>query len=375
MTRDEVENCIQELGRATEKTVSSFRELFDRKLEIDQLFQKATLLQAAVTLNEGYAEISKFARSLFPADAGALYFRSLSSPEDRFEAVRPDSTGMHVGFERDDCRALRTGKVHTVDADSTPIRCKHVARSCSSYMCVPMMAHGEVLGVFHLATKSLGRNEPKGKRIRLPEAKRGLAIAFANHVALAVANLRQREILTQHATRDPLTGLLNRRTLDETLTREIRRASPGKKRRSAERGTKAKSIGVIMIDLDHFKQFNDKSQSAGDDVLRALGKILRDFCRRVGDVAFRRGGDEFYVILPGASRKNSRRRAEELREQIESLEMHYEGKPMDQVTASIGVAAYPDDGDTPRDLFRAANDALIQAKKMRNRVEVARRRE
>jgi diguanylate cyclase (GGDEF)-like protein len=196
-------------------------------------------------------------------------------------------------------------------------------------------------------------------------------VVAAGHIALVIANLR----LRTQATRDPLTGLFNRRLLEETLEREVRRAAPGHKRRGDERGPQVKPVGVIAVDVDHFRRFNRSyGHPGGDAVLRSLGTFLQDdFCRRAGDVAFRFGGEEFTVILPGASLENSRLRAEELRKQVRRLRVRHENRPLGRVTVSVGVAAFPDHGSTPEALIKAADQAQIRAKrKGRDRVEVAR---
>src|SRR5262245_14582091 len=217
MTRDELE-------KATEQSTNSLHELYARACELHPFFQQGNLLQAAITPEEGYSEIAKLASSLFPTDSGALY---LCEAENSIEKVAcwPPSPARQESLKRDDCYALRRGDVHWVDADCQRSFCKHVpASSCSSYMCVPMVAHGKTLGVLQFKTGSGGQNQSL-KRTRLPEAKRKLAEKLAIHIAPLIANLRLREQLTAQATRDPLTGLLNRRLLDETVGSEIRRAS------------------------------------------------------------------------------------------------------------------------------------------------------
>jgi diguanylate cyclase (GGDEF)-like protein len=374
MARDELENWFQELRQATEKCTNSVRELHDRVADIAPVFQAGNLLQAATTPEEAYAEITRLAGSLFPGDAGTLYLRGTSPAAGGMEAVAswPAADGQQGGLVGDDCWALRTGRVHLVDADSPGPYCKHVAAaSCSSSLCVPMTAHGESLGLLHFRTGPPGRNRSKGKT-RLRE-KQWLAIIAAGQVAPVVANLRLRELLTDQATRDPLTGLFNRRLLKETLGREVQRARPGQKRRGDQRGSEVKPVGVVMLDVDGFKQINQElGHPGGDEVLRRLGILLQESCcRRAADVAFRYAGDEFTVILPDTSLKNCRRLAQKFRNQV-SLQIRLEDRPRRRVTVSLGVAAFPDHGSTPEALIRAADTALFRAKqKGHNRVEVA----
>jgi diguanylate cyclase (GGDEF)-like protein len=165
------------------------------------------------------------------------------------------------------------------------------------------------------------------------------------------------------AVRDPLTGLYNRRYMEETLEREIRRAE----RRYA-------SLGVIMLDVDHFKRFNDTfGHAAGDTLLQELGSFLMGHIRGE-DIACRYGGEEFALILPDASLEGACGRADDLRERIKALGIAHRGQPLGAVTVSMGVAAYPDHGHTGEELLRAADAALYEAKAQgRDRVVVSKR--
>ena len=176
-------------------------------------------------------------------------------------------------------------------------------------------------------------------------------------------NLRLQKALRVQAVRDPLTRLFNRRYLEETFERELRRAE-------RRRGP----LGVIMLDLDHFKVFNDTfGHAAGDALLRALGQFLVSRSRRE-DVACRYGGEEFVLIFPDAPLETTTRRAEQLREEARSLQVQYHGHSLGTVTISVGVAGFPEHGATTATLLRAADEALYRAKtEGRDRVEVARR--
>jgi diguanylate cyclase (GGDEF)-like protein/PAS domain S-box-containing protein len=168
-------------------------------------------------------------------------------------------------------------------------------------------------------------------------------------------------LLQEQAIRDPLTGLHNRRYLDETLPRELQRA---------ERA--GQPVGIIMLDIDHFKWFNDTyGHDAGDTVLRAVGAFLQQHTRGA-DIACRYGGEEFTLVLPGASLADTQQRAEELRAGILSLVVKHNGQALAQVTISLGVAVFPEHSALADDIIRLADQALYQAKRNgRNRVEVA----
>jgi diguanylate cyclase (GGDEF)-like protein len=171
-------------------------------------------------------------------------------------------------------------------------------------------------------------------------------------VGLSIANIKLREALRTQSVRDALTGLYNRRYLEEILDREVRRAS---------RATQA--LGILMIDLDHFKSFNDTyGHDAGDAVLREIGMSLTKGIR-AEDFVCRFGGEEFVVILPTADLAASRMRAERLRSKVKELTILYQGKSMGMITISVGVAVLPDHGRSPKELMAAADAALYEAKR------------
>jgi diguanylate cyclase (GGDEF)-like protein len=188
-----------------------------------------------------------------------------------------------------------------------------------------------------------------------------LAMMLADRLALALANLQLRQRLRVQAVRDPLTSLFNRRYLDETLERELQRA---------ERYNH--SVGIIILDIDHFKAFNTiHGLRGGDATLRAVGAFLQRHTRS-GDVACRFGGEEFTLVLPHASLDDTRRRAEELRESIKHLQVVYEDRTLQTITVSLGVSCFPLHGTTVESVIAAADYALGLAKASgRDRVVIA----
>jgi diguanylate cyclase (GGDEF)-like protein len=168
---------------------------------------------------------------------------------------------------------------------------------------------------------------------------------------MALTNLKLREKLRTQSVRDPLTGLFNRRYMEETLERELRRAE-----------RKAVPVGIIMLDLDHFKTFNDSfGHLGGDALLRSVGEFVQARFRRE-DVVCRYGGDEFAIILPETSLEATGQRAEQLREEIKTLQVQYRGKPLSGITLSAGLAAFPEHGTALDNLMQSADTALYRAK-------------
>jgi len=318
--------------------------------------EMADILQSCQTSEEAYKAISQFLPRFFPKDAVVLYM--LNNSRNLFEAVAGWSRGADwsSSFAPDECWSVRRGRLHRVDNPREALSCRHVTESVAGgYLCVPLIAQGETLGVLHLR---LGTQKEPGTS-ELDENKEQLVLMVAEDMALALANLRLRETLRSQAIRDPLTGLFNRRYMEETLERELTRVK-------RQKGL----LGVIMLDLDHFKQYNDTyGHSAGDDLLSALGGLLKSQIREE-DIACRYGGEEFLLILPGSSLQVTRERAEILRQAVK--EMHLRYRSLKPITLSLGVAGYPGHGDRGLEIIQAADRALYRAKQAgRDRVMAA----
>jgi diguanylate cyclase (GGDEF)-like protein/PAS domain S-box-containing protein len=178
-----------------------------------------------------------------------------------------------------------------------------------------------------------------------------LGSLFGKFSSLTLDNTRLHEALRQEAIRDPLTGLFNRRFMQEALARELSRA----KRNSH-------LLAVAMLDLDYFKRINDTfGHDAGDEVLRQLGALLqRRF--RGSDVACRYGGEEFTLIIPEVSKADALVRMQELRNDINHLAIQHQGQKLNRLTISIGAAIYPEHGANAETLLKAADEAMYRAK-------------
>ncbi len=309
--------------------------------------EMADMMQACQASEEAFGTIGHFMPRFFPDDSGGLYM--LNNSRNLFEAVAswgqaPPAISV---FAPDDCWSVRRGRIHKVGNPREALLCRHVSSACSGgYLCVPLIAQGETLGVLHLESGPAAAGQEAG--VAVP--KEQLALTVAEDMALALANLRLQETLRSQAIRDPLTGLFNRRYMEETLERELKR--------SIRTGT---SIAVIMMDLDHFKDYNDTfGHNAGDDLLNALGNLVKGQIRGE-DIACRYGGEEFLLIIPGAVMEVALERAELLRQAVKEMHIHHRGlKP---ITLSLGVAVYPVHGQTGLELIRAADVALYQAKR------------
>ena len=348
----------QELFKANEKLKIWILEFGRRNRDITLLNEMGDLLQACQTIEEAYAGMGQYAPQMFPEESGALFV--FKEGKNVLEAVAHwgKSPSGAQAFSPDECWALRMGQEHLVNDPPSGFVCGHLAGSVSTgYMCVPLIAHGDNLGLLLL----LKNPQETSTEETLSDSKKRLATTAAKQIALSLANLNLRNSLLQQAIHDSLTGLFNRRYMEEMLEREIMRVQ-----------RKEAPLGIIMLDLDHFKHFNDTfGHEAGDTLLRELSTFMRANIRRE-DIACRYGGEEFILIMPEASLETTRQRAEKLRQGVERLQVEYQGQLLGTITLSLGVAVSPNHGADGEALIRAADAALYQAKTGgRNRVVTA----
>ena len=342
------EDLAHELAHSRSTLTGQVERLNRRTQEIQMLNELGDTLQSCVSTAEAYPVISLYVPRLLLNTSGGLYMRDMS--RDLYLRVSQwgDAPPDIPSFPAADCWALRRGKTHTVSADTVQLPCRHAPDArAGETLCIPISASGKTIGLFHVACSA--------------EQMQAFAASVADRIGLALSNLMLRSDLLQLSIHDPLTGLYNRRYMEEALEMETRRAVRGEK-----------SIGVLMMDIDHFKSFNDSfGHAAGDELLRALaGLTLANM--RAGDIACRFGGEEFLLILPEASEEAARRRAEDIRERVRKLEVTYADRPLGPVTVSIGVAIFPYHGRMRDELLAVADAALYEAKKAgRNRVVVA----
>jgi len=234
----------------------------------------------------------------------------------------------------------------------------------SALVYMPLAAQGETFGLLHFQADSAAEDSAGNPTDMEAFVRQDFSETIAKQVSMALASLRSREQLQNQSIRDPLTGLFNRRYMEESFERELHRAAR----------SKTPMVSFMMIDIDHFKKINDTfGHDAGDMVLRELSHILLKHSRKE-DIACRFGGEEFVLCLPGASQEIAERRASDIREAISRLSLRYDGSDMGVITISVGISVYPDLGETSTELMKKADQALYQAKEAgRNRVIVAKR--
>jgi diguanylate cyclase (GGDEF)-like protein len=320
------------------------RERLDAERRKDQrmkdlMLQMMHRVQACQNQEELSDVVSRFMPQIFPDAAGHLFIlkEQGSFLQSQGHWLNPEAS--ELNFSIDDCWALRRGRPHVSEPDGEDVICHHVHMAKNSNLCIPLTALGEIVGLLHLET-AVGNHTSQADRLYFE--------LLAENVGLAVANLQLRQRLVGMAKRDALTGLMNRRSLDEALNRLVE--EPGA------------SLACLMIDIDYFKRFNDQfGHDAGDAVMQYVARILSEVVTGRGDV-FRFGGEEFTVLLPGSSAADAEKIAEQLRQSVESSPLSYRGRLLDPVTISLGISTSPQAG-TISTVLERADRALLSAKK------------
>ncbi|NTW06614.1 MAG: diguanylate cyclase [Syntrophaceae bacterium] len=362
--RKNLENALEDANFKLHALVYEYGLRHQRMSLFNQMLKQ---LQACMLVEEAYPVIKHFTQKLFRATTGAIYV--FDGRDNIFKAAIAwgKALSREKAFPPEDCLSFLEEKIHVSISSSPESCCRHLSHvEEKSSLCIPLTDQGKTFGILHLHQ----RHSSKFDRIKslFEESSEGidldtmqLAVAMADFIALALVNIQLRETLKQEATRDALTGLFNRRYMEETMNREISRAN-----------RYGNPLGIIMLDLDHFKRFNNTfGHDAGDLVLQEMGKYLQNSIRKE-DIACRYGGEEFTLIMPGASLEVTKKRAEMLQQEIQKLQINHNGKILNNITLSQGVAVYPDHGQTGEAVLKAADHALYRAKRAgRKQVKLA----
>jgi diguanylate cyclase (GGDEF)-like protein/PAS domain S-box-containing protein len=344
------------LRKANEQLHRSVAMLEQRGRQERLLSEMSDMLHSCLNPEEAYPVIMKSGEALFEEQAGALFVQSDGDGQLELAAKWGASMDHEPVFPAEECWALRRYRTHLVSETDYSLHCPLASREAGiNYGCVPLVALGDTIGVLHQRLP-----DSESRLIDSPLAASGaqLAETMAERVGLALANIRLRVKLREQAIRDALTGVFNRRYMQETLERELRRC----KRRGS-------SLAVMMLDLDHFKTFNDEhGHDAGDAALVAFGTFLQSRTRGE-DVVCRYGGEEFTLILPDITPEAAAARAEQIRSTFSTLPINHLDREVGTLTVSIGVAMFPDNAQAGDALIHAADEALYRAKaEGRNRI-------
>lgn len=339
--------ALPQFFREMRRRTSAAAKANESRSQISLLFKMTDMLQSALGHSDANSVLRSTATSLMPGFGGALYVFNNSG--DRLELSTswhwPNPASLNETISPSDCWAIKRGKLHLNPVEDDALCCDHHQPTVAT-MEIPMMARGEVYGLLIVARQ--GTAAPRELHVMS-----NVACALADAMSLSLSNLALRERLRTQALRDALTGLYNRRYMEDALERY------------SDQATRTQSpLSIIMIDLDHFKKLNDEHGHAmGDAVLaEAASAILASI--RPCDIACRYGGEELVVLLPDCSLESAAAKAEVLRKMIEGLSDRHGIL----ISASFGVSTIPETSKGG-DALADADRALYRAKREgRNRI-------
>jgi diguanylate cyclase (GGDEF)-like protein len=342
--------------RAAARERGGLEELELRNRQITLLTELAVGLEAPSSVEEAMRTIGVFGAQVFPVTSASVY---LFKPDLNI-LERATSWGMPGSpdvLDPASCWALRRGQPHVVHSAEHDLICPHAADAPAEALprlCLPLAAHGATMGLICIHGDGPGAWTADERVVALGRA-------FCEQVSLGLSSFELRETLRRQSIVDGLTGLYNRRYLDDALRREVFQAQ-----------RRGRTFSVIMVDADHFKRINDIfGHDAGDLVLKAIGRELKAAVRG-GDLACRFGGEEFTLVLPDCGKPQAIEKGRRVGELVRGLHLVHGVTPLPPLTVSAGVATYPEDGEDAERLIVAADRALYAAKRGgRDRVEAA----
>jgi diguanylate cyclase (GGDEF)-like protein len=339
---------MDQYREAEEKSDKLNRQLETSNRDVSLLNQTAEMLQSCQTSDEAYRVIWYAVEKLLEVKSGALFLMKESKNYLENVSVIGKEYDSEMIFPPDACWALRQGHAHRSGGAFATPRCQHLKISGGgSALCIPLVAQGETLGVLTLLDDA-HQSDLIPSDFMPPQQR--LAQALTESIALSLANIKLREALRNQSISDPLTSLFNRRYMEETLERELARAERKRHR-----------LGYVMMDLDHFKRFNDTfGHEAGDLLLKEFSMFVQSRIRKE-DIFCRYGGEEFVLIFPETSLEDTALRADQIRESMRHLHIIHQGRSLGALTVSAGISAYPEHG-LAQSLMQVADAALYRAK-------------
>lgn len=352
-----LEERVEDRTRALDQTVNRLNRRQNESFALNETIHQ---FQSCETTDAVFRIIQDQLSSLFPGLSGNLLLVDDEDvlPTEFFcwgEVKVFQEQELLSLYERTDFQGPHVSE-DTPGSSAGPVKSEEGTGSWR--ICLPLNTRTKSMGLLVLQAPF----DPTGNEFGEDVDRRGhFWGSLAESLAMSISNLRLRADLSQQALRDALTGLYNRRYLTDFIDRELQKLqrAPG-------------SFSVLMIDIDHFKTYNDTyGHAGGDAVLMTLGTMLNSWVRR-GDIITRNGGEEFVAILTGVDGRTAMQRAEDLRLRIQALNIAHDGRDLGLVTVSIGVAVYPEHGVDRDTLIQAADSAMYASKQAgRNRVSLA----
>ena len=338
--------------RAQQQALSVNQQLADSVRDLKERAERARLLtnardelQLCVTTADAHASLTRTVAKILPGSRGALCVINNSRQMVEVASSWGGPPDLPDTFSLDACCGLRSGHLRWRLPGDSEIHCTHFLGSAPQrYLCLPLAAHGDTLAVLYVEC-------PTAEIAKQVEQRLTALNEFVELAAISVAGLNLRTRLENQSIRDSLTSLFNRHFMEIALERELKRAE-----------RHGNQLAIFMLDIDHFKQFNDAfGHEAGDMVLREVAEVFRQSVR-AEDIVCRYGGEEFVIILPEINADLAFERAEKIRMEVGAVRVRLHGETLRQITISIGVAIYPHSGEFPDQLLRVADRSLYEAK-------------
>lgn len=322
-----------------------------RTHEIELMHRLANMLAACNNMVEAQQIVSDILPRILGNVNGSVSLMRASRNQLITQLDWGDIWPGSASFAPEECWSLRKGRAHLSNNDFHSLSCGHMHEMDNNQtLCIPLTAHGNTIGIMHLY---FGQGD-----IKIDPITEQLAFSVSEHLGLALANLSLQEKLRSQALSDPLTGLFNRRFFDQKLEEH-----------SMNSATSEQPLSLLMLDLDHFKRFNDNfGHDAGDFVLKEISALLKQSVSE-DEIACRLGGEELAILLPHYSMEQATEFGQTLCDAVRSMHLEHKGLSLGQLGVSIGVAMYPKPASDTESLVKMADKALYMAKDMgRSRV-------
>lgn len=341
----------QIVHRVEEEQKKQDERIRQRTHEIELMHRLANMLAACNNMVEAQQIVSDILPRILGNVNGSVSLMRASRNQLITQLDWGEAWPGSASFAPEECWSLRKGRAHQSNDDFHSLTCGHMHEMENNQtLCIPLTAHGNTIGIMHLY---FGVGD-----IKIDPITEQLAFSVSEHLGLALANLSLQEKLRSQALSDPLTGLFNRRFFEQKLEEH-----------SMNSATSEQPLSLLMLDLDHFKRFNDNfGHDAGDFVLKEISALLKQSVSE-DEIACRLGGEELAILLPHYSMEQATEFGQTLCDAVRSMHLEHKGLSLGQLGVSIGVATYPKPASDTESLVKMADNALYMAKDMgRSRV-------
>ncbi|MBN3908658.1 MAG: diguanylate cyclase [Nostoc sp. NMS1] len=340
----EAQRSLTDLNRQLEEKTL---KLEAKKRELIYLSDMADMLYCCESEDEVYQVVALTCSKLFPNMSGCIYIIANSKNYVQMNSFWGDNRSSKEIFSLSDCWALRRGKFNLLSSCNSGLICNHLIQPVSgAHLCVPLFGQGEVVGILHIY--ALEEISPEDQQI---------TEIIARTLGFALNNLSIKKRLTHDNLRDRMTQLFNQSYMETIMEQRL-----------AEAERSGQPLSVIFLDIDNFKSYNSRyGHVTANIVIQGLAKLLLKSIRSF-DIPCRWGGEEFVIVMPNMTLEALRKRVEQLRVDVEQMQLKDGDRILQGITASFGIAI-SEPGITVKDFLNRANQAMLEAKRIgKNRV-------